>query len=47
MTRWLPRFALCRWGGGDPDGLFDYDGLCLTIEWLGCIIDLAWGRRVK
>lgn len=41
----IPRVTLCRWGGCDSDGLFDYEGRSLSVEWLGLIAELCLGRR--
>ena len=43
----IPRLSFCRWGGCDVDGLHDYEGWSITVEWLGCILEIAFGRRDK
>lgn len=40
----IPRITFCRWGGADADGLHDYTGRSLVIEWLGLILELNFGR---
>jgi hypothetical protein len=39
----IPRITMTRWGG-QGDGLHDYAGRSLAIEWLGWIIELNLGR---
>ena len=41
---WLPRFSFARWGGCDEDGLHDYAGWSIAIEWAGLIFEVNGGR---
>ena len=43
----IPRFSIARWGGADIDGLHDYEGRSLVIEWLGLIVELNLGRVAR
>ncbi len=39
----IPRLTIARWGGSD-DGLHEYAGRSIAIEWLGLILELNLGR---
>lgn len=43
----MPRFSIARWGGADIDGLYDYQGHSLVIEWLGLIVEINLGRAAR
>lgn len=38
MKRWLPRFNVCGWGGGDIDGMNDVHGWSAIFQW-GPLLD--------
>jgi hypothetical protein len=45
---WLPMFRRAGWSMSDSDEVgTDVDGRAVTIEWLGFVIEIAWGRRGK
>lgn len=44
MKHLLPRFDLCRWSGPDVTDQHDCTGWCVTVQWLGLIVDLAVAR---
>lgn len=39
----IPRITTARWSG-QGDGLHDYTGSSIAIEWLGFIFELNFGR---
>jgi hypothetical protein len=39
----IPRLTIHRWGG-QCDGLHDYAGRSIAIEWLGLILEFNFGR---
>lgn len=38
-----PRISVAKWDG-QGDGLHDYEGRSLAIEWLGLIIEINIGK---
>lgn len=42
----IPRLTIARWFGQD-DGLHDYAGRSIAIEWLGLILEFNIGRAVS
>lgn len=40
----IPRVEIVRWGGASADGLHDYNGWSLAIEWLGLIVEINVGK---
>lgn len=42
----IPRLTTARWSG-QGDGLHDYEGRSLAIEWLGLILEINFGRAAQ
>lgn len=40
----IPRISWNGWSSSDGLG-DDIEGGCLSLEWLGCVIELCFGRR--
>jgi len=38
----IPRISIARWAGQE-DGLHDYLGRSIAVEWLGLILELNFG----
>lgn len=39
----IPRITMARWSG-QGDGLHNYAGRSIAIEWLGLILELNFGK---
>jgi len=43
MTRLLPRFNRCRWGGADLTGDLEVTGWSFGLQWLGLMVEIGVG----
>ena len=46
MRRFLPRFAAMGASLSDNNGA-DADGVCISVEWLGVILEVTLARRAR